>query len=112
MNDIYKKKSTKKMKRTIRLTESDLHRIILESVKMAINEIGDTSDGQYDLGRAAGRRYWRSITSDTQDDALRHGDYADRIASHAALNSPDIETGKEFDYGFEDVVNYMKKHSK
>lgn len=100
------------MKRTIKLTESDLHRIILESVKMAINEIGDTPDGQYDLGRAAGRRYWRSITANDQESALSNGDYADRIASHAALNSPSLEAGKEFDYGFEDVMNYMKKHSK
>lgn len=100
------------MKRTIKLTESDLHRIILESVKMAINEIGDTPDGQYDLGRAAGRRYWRGITANDQESAISNNEYADKIASHAALNTPSVEIGMDFDYGFEDYLNYMKKHNK
>ena len=44
------------MKRTIRLTESDLHRIVMESVQQVINEIGDTPKGQYMLGRLQGRQ--------------------------------------------------------
>ncbi len=51
------------MKKTIRLSESDLHRVIKESVKRALNEIGDTNRGQYMLGRLAasidGRKYDR-----------------------------------------------------
>jgi len=39
------------MKKRIRLTESDLHRIVNRSVKMTLNEIGDTTKGQYMLGR-------------------------------------------------------------
>lgn len=39
----------------IRLTEGQLHRIIDESVRKVINEIGDTKRGSYMLGRAAGR---------------------------------------------------------
>lgn len=50
-NKIYKMKN----KKVIRLTESDLHKIISESVKSVINEIGDTHRGQYMLGRVAGR---------------------------------------------------------
>lgn len=42
-------------KRLIRLTESDLHRIVKESVNRVLNEIGDTPKGQYMLGRVAGR---------------------------------------------------------
>lgn len=42
-------------KNLIRLTESDLHRIVEESVKQIINEIGDTPRGQYMLGRLAGK---------------------------------------------------------
>lgn len=45
------------MKRTIRLTESDLHHIITESVKNILTEIGDTRRGQYMLGRTLGRAY-------------------------------------------------------
>ena len=43
------------MKQTIRLNEADLHRIVKESVKGIINEVGDTPKGQYMLGRAAAR---------------------------------------------------------
>ena len=39
------------MKQTIKLTESQLHDIIAESVKRCLNEIGDTRRGQYMLGR-------------------------------------------------------------
>ena len=39
----------------IRLTEGQLHRIIDESVRKVINEIGDTKRGSYMLGRAANR---------------------------------------------------------
>lgn len=42
-------------KKLIRLTESDLHRIVKESVNNVLNEIGDTPYGQYMLGRAANR---------------------------------------------------------
>ena len=43
----------------IRLSESQLHRIIEESVKSVLNEIGDTERGQYALGAAQARRDWR-----------------------------------------------------
>ena len=37
------------MKQMIRLTEGQLHRIIDESVRKVINEIGDTKRGSYML---------------------------------------------------------------
>lgn len=48
------------MKQKIKLTEQDLHNIIMESVnrvvrKRRINEIGDTKRGKYMLGRLAAR---------------------------------------------------------
>ena len=43
------------MKRTIRLTESDLHRVIKESVKRILRESGDSDRGQYMMGRALRR---------------------------------------------------------
>lgn len=39
------------MKKLVRLTEGDLHRIVKESVNKVLNEIGDTPKGQYMLGR-------------------------------------------------------------
>lgn len=54
-NDIKTESYMRNNKRTIRLTESDLHRIVRQCVNevMAINEIGDTPKGQYMLGRLA-----------------------------------------------------------
>ena len=43
-------------KKLIRLTESDLRRIVKESVNRVLNEIGDTPKGQYMLGRLQGRQ--------------------------------------------------------
>ena len=43
-------------KKLIRLTESDLHRIVKESVNKILNEIGDTPKGQHTLGRLNARQ--------------------------------------------------------
>ena len=40
------------MKQRIRLTEGQLNRIIKESVKQVLNEIGDTAKGQELLGKS------------------------------------------------------------
>jgi hypothetical protein len=44
------------MKRTIRLTESDLKRMIKESVSKILNEFGETERGQKALGALAARK--------------------------------------------------------
>ena len=44
------------MKQIIRLTESDLHDIVMETVNKMLNEIGDTDKGQRLLGRLAARK--------------------------------------------------------
>lgn len=44
------------MKKVVyRMTENDLHKMIEESVKKALNEIGDTEKGQFALGAVRGR---------------------------------------------------------
>lgn len=43
--------SNESKKKTLRLTESQLSKMISESVKKILNEIGDTNRGQYMLGR-------------------------------------------------------------
>lgn len=44
------------MKSIIRLTESDLHKIIKESVQKILNEVGETEGGQDKLARLAARK--------------------------------------------------------
>ena len=59
------------MKQVIRLTESDLHRVIKESVKKILNEIGDTVGGQHALGAVEGR------ASERAHRAMMNGDEAE-----------------------------------
>ena len=44
------------MKHRVRLTESDLHKIVKESVNKILNEIGDTPKGQHILGQLNARQ--------------------------------------------------------
>lgn len=48
--------NTNMNKKLIRLTESDLHRIVKESVNRVLNEIGNTPKGQYMLGKLTARQ--------------------------------------------------------
>ena len=51
----------------IRLTESDLHRIVKESVNRVLNEIGDTERGQYMLGRLSKRKSLQGKPQDAKN---------------------------------------------
>ena len=62
-------KTNRNMKHRVRLTESDLHSIVKESVKKVLNEVGNTTKGQYMLGRLAARK--KNLT-----DRQKIGDYA------------------------------------
>lgn len=48
------------MKRRIRLTESDLHRIVKNAVKKVLRESGESKRGSYMMGRSAQRGLTRS----------------------------------------------------
>lgn len=95
------------MKKVIRLTEEDLHNIIKESVKKALNEVGDTADWQYLLGRLQGRQMNRGQI----DNARNTRDYASRQMTNKFGN----RTPKNFqefdayqsanDYGYRDERN-------
>ena len=92
----YKNESRYMNKKLIRLTESDLHKIVKESVHKIINEIGDTEKGQDALGQVYGRairraqnlgdkgavpRKLRNVARDAKDKAYsqapNHDIYAD-----------------------------------
>lgn len=66
------------MKQTIKLTESQLHDIIIESVKECLNEIGDTRRGQYMLGRL----HRRTLDRTNQRNREEMKDKAKDIESH------------------------------
>lgn len=84
------------MRQTIRLTESDLHKLIKSCVDEALNELGDTQRGQYALGRLAARQ--------NQDGKLGGGDtsqYASQQRNKSndqyAMNAS-YENGQNFFY--------------
>ena len=90
------------MKKVLRLTESDLHRIIKESVKKALNEIGDTKKGQYNLGALNGRnikRMYDSIDANNVNDAEKYRRQSDEV----------IAKSDEHCNGFDDMFDAFKK---
>ena len=56
-NRFYKNKEN--MGHRIRMSESELRRLVAENIKKMLNEIGNTPKGQYMLGRLAGRKAYR-----------------------------------------------------
>lgn len=90
-------------KNRIRLTESQLHRVIKESVTRVLNEIGDTSKGQYMLGRLAHRKGEGTDTKGRmRKDKEKYPifNYADKAATKAdKANGTDLRYGHDFKYG-------------
>lgn len=71
--------NTNMNKKLIRLTESDLHRIVKESVNKIINEIGDTYDGYKMLGRLQNKKAY----IDNDDNAVEQvRNYRHNILKH------------------------------
>lgn len=93
------------MKQTIKLRESELKRVIAESVKRAINEAWDIDDNgviDYDeFGRAKNRSYadvrglGRGLASDTKE-LLRHTPHRDIRAETNYQYRLDEPNGREF----------------
>lgn len=89
------------MKKRIRLTESDLRRIVKESVKrVMVNEIGDTWKGASALGAVAGRAYARG------NDKL--GDRAYDEYENADVKPENDYPGSMFSGNMEDYYNFEK----
>jgi len=65
------------------LTESDLHTLVMESVKRIINEIGDTPKGQYMLGRLDGRYIKRMHDAEDEDKSIKMWQKANDINDYA-----------------------------
>ena len=66
-------------KKLIRLTESDLRRIVKESVNRVLNEIGDTPKGQYMLGRLQARQLNKGKNKSAAETAIYAGKEENKI---------------------------------
>jgi hypothetical protein len=90
-------------KKQIRLTESDLHNIIKESISTIINEIGDTRRGQYMLGKLWRRKYNNELAAADDKDEERYSkayNAAKPIQKYAYdNNTKSIDGSSAFDKG-------------
>jgi len=89
-------------KKLIRLTESDLHSIVKESVNRIINEIGDTDKGQDALGQIHGRAVARQHMVGGKGAISRKLHNTARAAKEKAYSQApnhDIYDGTPFDIG-------------
>ena len=109
--ELKENKETNMNKKLIRLTESDLHRIVKESVNRVLNEIGDTNRGQYMLGRLAGRKYANNYNTNGYDESGKIANYAQQQRQYKSVYNP-YTSG--YDNGFEgkdgqEGYDYYKK---
>jgi len=83
------KRNTNMNKKLIRLTESDLHRIVKESVNRIINEIGDTEKGQRALGALTAAKFKGKKKGDWGEVAIKASDERDKASDKAAKRGYD-----------------------
>jgi hypothetical protein len=98
-------------KKVIRLTESDLHRIIENSVKKYINEIGDTPKGNFALNAVRGRAAARPRYHNDKYGSVNNKAKQARIASDASDKAWDNYT-KNHNLGFHNEAGYNYGYSK
>lgn len=77
-------RNTNMNKKLIRLTESDLHKIVKESVNRIINEIGDTEKGQRALGALTAAKFKGKKKGDWGEVAKKASDERDKASNKAA----------------------------
>ena len=94
------------MRRKVRLTESDLHRMIKESVVKAINEVGDTPAGQRKLGALQSRKFMKSghKESDKVYDYAKKARGGDEYDNRGSNKNPMY---KDYANGY---LDYMNSH--
>lgn len=103
------------MKKIIRLTENDLHRI----VRQCINEIGDTVNGQKMLGRLSARKFYRDKDSDGSNEINNYAwKQSDREINKDCGGDPykllkamakGRERGETYDKGYDEETDIWRK---
>ena len=102
-----RKNESKNMnKKLIRLTESDLHKIVKESVNKIINEIGDSPKGQFMLGRA----YRRAEKRGDKDTAVRASNKAWDGSEGGGRNYRNFKNGIDFQNDMDTDKAYKSLH--
>lgn len=101
----YENESKNRNKKVIRLTESDIHRIVKESVKKVLNEIGDTEGGQNLLGRAKQRALYNREAGKEAEIS----NYADNQRQKQPISQKE-QLRNAYQQGFED--QWHKYHDK
>ena len=105
------------MKQLIRLTESDLHRIVKKSVSRILREVGETPEGQRKLGALQARKVINA-DGDSVDDFFKNqskegGKIYDYAKAKRSVSGPDSdEFGntvnplyKDYSKGYTDYLN-------
>jgi hypothetical protein len=94
----------KNNKNSVKLTENRLRGLIKESVRMALNEIGDTYDGQYMLGQYKAdyedgkRPYYSQIKDRGYDDCGINHPFTRGYNYRSAKNELDMDKKEDLDY--------------
>lgn len=77
-NSVEENKNRQYMKQTIKLKESELKRMIYESINEVLNEVGDTPEGLHTLGRLIGRKYKQNGGNTKDDELINLAKYAEK----------------------------------
>ena len=101
------------MKHVIRLTESDLHRIVKESVQRIVNEAMDTPGGQFQGGRLAYKKgeerpiLGQNIGKLRKDPNAPVFNYAEKAGKKAGLKDygSNFRSGYEYESDLDDFNN-------
>lgn len=99
----------------IRLTESDLHRIVKESVSKILNEIGDTPRGNFALnavrGRRAAKQYRTNMDTNAKAENNKVMGMADDTAWSNYQKNPKLgyKNDAGYSYGFDKGVEKYGK---
>ena len=102
-------------KRLVRLTESDLHRIVKGYVKKIISEAMDTAPGQFQGGRLAYKKgeerpiYGQNVGKLRKDPNATIFNYAEKAAKKSGLK----DYGKNYKKGYEyqnDLDDFQKSN--
>ena len=96
------------MKKKIKLTEAQLHKVLTESVKKILNEIGDTPKGQYMLGRLAGRYTNDRNAATNKFDWHRAEEGESDVRNFASKGQPNRASSEPFRLGMGDAIQPKK----
>ena len=92
------------MKKKIKLTEAQLHKVLTESVKKILKEIGDTPKGQYMLGRLAGRYTNDRNAATNKFDWHRAEEGENNVRNFASKGQPNRASSEPFRLGMGDAI--------